>query len=124
MTFFSMCVSHNQVSKYTNVLPQTELLDTFTVKETDEYAEIFTEEDLHVRADSVGFRNATFSWSNESDGSLTPSRRNFVLRIEEELLFRKGHINLVIGPTGSGKTSLLMALLGQGLEFTACMRNI
>lgn len=45
-------------------------------------------------------------------GVMTPSRRNFVLRVEDELVFKRGKINLIIGPTGSGKTSLLMALLG------------
>ncbi|EED81004.1 predicted protein, partial [Postia placenta Mad-698-R] len=29
------------------------------------------------------------------------------------LVFKQGRINLIIGPTGSGKTSLLMALLGE-----------
>ncbi|KAJ7440383.1 hypothetical protein FB451DRAFT_1058899, partial [Mycena latifolia] len=29
------------------------------------------------------------------------------------LLFQRGRIYLVVGPTGSGKTSLLMALLGE-----------
>lgn len=61
--------------------------------------------------DVVGFRNAAFVWSNDVEGSLTPSRRKFRLTIEDEVVFKKG-INLIIGPTGSGKTSLLMALLG------------
>ena len=39
-------------------------------------------------------------------------RRRFVLNVDGEVLFRRGRINLVVGPTGSGKTSLLMALLG------------
>ena len=62
----------------------------------------------------VGFHDASFTWSKEAanDGTMTPSRRRFVLRIEDELIFKRGAINLVIGPTGSGKTSLLMALLG------------
>lgn len=66
----------------------------------------------HVDRDVIGFRNASFSWSNDTDGSLTPSRRAFILKVEEELLFQRKSINLIIGPTGSGKTSLLMALLG------------
>ena len=61
----------------------------------------------------IGFRDAVFSWSNTSDGSSTPSRRQYSLRIEDELFFKHDHINLVVGPTGSGKTSLLMALLGE-----------
>jgi ABC-type siderophore export system fused ATPase/permease subunit len=63
----------------------------------------------------IGFRAATFTWSNADveDGTLTPSRRRFRLRIEDELLFKRGQINLIIGSTGCGKTSLLMALLGK-----------
>ena len=61
---------------------------------------------------AIGFCDATFSWSSDADGSLTPSRRNFRLQMEGEVTFKRGGINLIIGPTGSGKTSLLMALLG------------
>jgi len=62
----------------------------------------------------IGFRNATFTWSNDSeDGSMTPSRRRFQLKVEEELLFKRGCFNLIVGPTGCGKTSMLMALLSE-----------
>lgn len=63
----------------------------------------------------IGFREASFTWSATNDGSVTPgpSRRNFTFRVEDELIFKRGHINLIVGPTGSGKTSLLMALLGE-----------
>ena len=33
------------------------------------------------------------------------------MRIEEELLFKRGQINLIVGPTGSGKTSLSLAII-------------
>ncbi len=58
--------------------------------------------------EDIGFHQARFSWMNE-----LPSQRTFLLHVDEELIFRKNSINLVIGPTGSGKTSLLMALLGE-----------
>ena len=62
----------------------------------------------------IGFGRAEFSWSNEkTDGTVTPSRRTFRLSIDDEVKFKKGAFNLVIGPTGSGKTSVLMALLGE-----------
>ncbi|KAF9564162.1 P-loop containing nucleoside triphosphate hydrolase protein [Agrocybe pediades] len=62
----------------------------------------------------IGFKNATFSWSKEDrDGTLTPSSRTFRLRINGELFFKPNCINLIIGPTGVGKTSVLMALLGE-----------
>lgn len=90
---------------------QTELLDAFSEKpEAD-----ISAHDMRTSPspDVIGFRDASFTWSNDSDGTMTPSRRNFVLRIEDELLFKHGSINLILGPTGSGKTSLLMALLGK-----------
>lgn len=91
---------------------QTELLDAFTVNENDETVGVIAEEAC-MDKDAIGFRHAAFTWSSVNDGTLTPSRKQFTLRIEDELLFKPGYMNLVVGPTGSGKTSLLMALLGE-----------
>ncbi|PIL29209.1 ATP-binding cassette transporter [Ganoderma sinense ZZ0214-1] len=75
---------------------------------------------------AIGIKQTTFTWAKDgaspSSGSTptTPGtlgsnrrQRTFVLNVDGEVLFRKGQINLVVGPTGSGKTSLLMALLGE-----------
>lgn len=71
--------------------------------------------------EAIGFHNASFTWG-VSDGSstgsstpapLTPSRRKFTLRIDGDIRFKRGAFNLIVGPTGSGKTSLLLALLGE-----------
>jgi ABC-type multidrug transport system ATPase subunit len=62
---------------------------------------------------AIGFRNATFTWTNVQPGTPTPGRRNFRLKVEGDLLFHRGAINMVIGPTGAGKSSILMALLGE-----------
>ncbi|OCH87314.1 P-loop containing nucleoside triphosphate hydrolase protein [Obba rivulosa] len=66
-------------------------------------------------SDLIGIREAAFTWSEEHDGTRTPGarQRTFVLRIADNLTFKRDCINLIIGPTGSGKTSLLMALLGE-----------
>jgi ABC-type multidrug transport system fused ATPase/permease subunit len=56
----------------------------------------------------IGFSQATFAWSSEQ-----AIEGDFKLVIKDRLLFEKGKINLVVGPTGSGKTSLLLALLGK-----------
>lgn len=63
----------------------------------------------------IGFHNAVFTWGLSDAGSTpaTPSRRKFKLRIEDDLFFKRGAFNLIVGPTGSGKTSLLLALLGE-----------
>ncbi|KAF7368478.1 Multidrug resistance-associated ABC transporter protein [Mycena venus] len=96
------------LDRVNNFLKTTELLDAFDEKEAPALFPTDTLTD-----ERIGFRNTTFSWSKESDGTLTRSQRHFLLKIEGELLFRTGRINLIVGPTGSGKTSLLMALLGE-----------
>ncbi|KZT42309.1 P-loop containing nucleoside triphosphate hydrolase protein [Sistotremastrum suecicum HHB10207 ss-3] len=61
---------------------------------------------------------SAFTWEKQSDsatGAQTPStgRRNFKLQIDGDLVFKHGELNIICGPTGSGKTSMLMALLGE-----------
>ncbi|EJU03269.1 hypothetical protein DACRYDRAFT_106434 [Dacryopinax primogenitus] len=65
-----------------------------------------------AETDVVGFHNATFTWTDPADGSLKPGQRNFRLHIQD-LVFKSGEINVIVGPTGCGKTSILMALLGE-----------
>lgn len=90
---------------------QTELLDAFTPAAKD----VNIADSIETNKELIGFRNAAFTWSNEVQSPGTPgsSRRNFTLRIDQELIFKKGKINLVVGPTGCGKTSILMALLSE-----------
>ncbi|KAF7353370.1 ATP-binding cassette transporter [Mycena sanguinolenta] len=122
------------LDRINNFLHNTELLDQFADDEAAAtaadflVAEDIVETETPVsESEEIGFRDATFTWSNDSDGYATPatptsstfSMRNgtrehrFRLKIEDELLFKKGKFNLVLGPTGAGKTSLLMALLGE-----------
>lgn len=59
--------------------------------------------DLDNNRDKIGFHAATFSWSKEdggSSGAMTPSKRRFKLRISDELIFKQGCINLIVGSTG------------------------
>lgn len=44
---------------------------------------------------------------------MSSSGRVFDLNIEGDVHFKLGALNLITGPTGSGKTSLLLALLGE-----------
>ncbi|KAH7368831.1 ATP-dependent bile acid permease [Plectosphaerella cucumerina] len=59
----------------------------------------------------IGFRNSTFIWGGKNtvaeDGSM--AFRLLDLNVD----FKIGQLNIIAGPTGSGKTSMLMALLGE-----------
>ncbi|KAL7412630.1 hypothetical protein BDY24DRAFT_442169 [Mrakia frigida] len=64
----------------------------------------------HPKSSSfIGFSNATFAWLREEKAD--KDVRNFRLNLDVE--FVPGEINLVSGPTGSGKSSVLAALLGE-----------
>ncbi|KAK7062494.1 ATP-binding cassette transporter [Favolaschia claudopus] len=106
--FIDSKVSLDRINDF---LHNTELLDQFA-EDKEGSAEVLGADDT-TRSQEIGFRDAMFTWSNENDGSATPSRHRFTLRIDDELLFKRGRFNLVLGPTGAGKTSLLMALLGE-----------
>ncbi|EKM56944.1 uncharacterized protein PHACADRAFT_254352 [Phanerochaete carnosa HHB-10118-sp] len=98
------------LGRVTDFLRTTELLDAFTETSAEEVVTDASE----AHKDDIGFGRSNFSWTNErDDGTLTPSRQTFRLRIDDEVHFKKGAFNLIIGPTGSGKTSVLMALLGE-----------
>lgn len=59
----------------------------------------------HPDDPELGFRNASFTWDNSEDESFQLRDLNFD--------FIVGDVNVVVGPTGAGKTSLLLALLGE-----------
>ncbi|KAH7918845.1 hypothetical protein BV22DRAFT_1100101 [Leucogyrophana mollusca] len=98
------------LDRVNDFLVDTELLDKYTDSEGGRTQLLGDGEN---DSDIIGFRNAIFAWSNDDNGAPTPSKRKFNLRVEDELIFECGHINLIVGPTGSGKTSMLMALLGE-----------
>ncbi|KAJ7149302.1 P-loop containing nucleoside triphosphate hydrolase protein [Mycena crocata] len=106
--FISLCVAKAtkgkvSMDRLTDFLQNTELLDSFDTSAADEPG-----------SELIGIRDASFTWTNDDQrgGTITPSSRKFMLKIKGEVIFRPG-FNLVVGPTGAGKTSLLMALLGE-----------
>jgi len=103
------------LDRLNDFLRKTELLDEFDPSSKD----TTIADNVKANTNLIGIRNASFTWTSESTGTITPgaSRRNFTLRISDEVIFRKEKINLIVGPTGCGKTSLLMALLGE-LHYT------
>ncbi|KAJ3543408.1 hypothetical protein NM688_g5857 [Phlebia brevispora] len=99
-------VSLRRVAEF---LATAELLDSFTDGDTND-----TRGPSNTHIDDIGFGTAEFTWSSEhTDGASTPSKQQFRLRIDEDVSFKKGRFNMIVGPTGCGKTSVLMALLGE-----------
>ncbi|EJT98591.1 P-loop containing nucleoside triphosphate hydrolase protein [Dacryopinax primogenitus] len=98
-------VSLDRINEF---LHKTELLDRYTSDSAAAVAIARGPPEPEV----VGFHNATFTWHNIKPHVSTPGRRNFRLHLDD-LVFKPNTINLIIGPTGSGKTSIFMALLGE-----------
>ncbi|GJJ15091.1 hypothetical protein Clacol_009366 [Clathrus columnatus] len=107
MTFYmfpEILNGHVSLTRVDSFLKNTEVLDRL--------ADDKTEPETTLPEGEIGFRNASFTWSKEDNNKDTDSEeRKFQLSIKGDLFFRRGQLNLVVGPTGSGKTSLLMALL-------------
>ncbi|KAK9477095.1 hypothetical protein V1514DRAFT_334856, partial [Lipomyces japonicus] len=71
---------------------------------TDKYVQLSTARGPN--SPYIGFENASFTWGDSDD------RSQFQLR-DLNINFEVGKLTVIIGSTGSGKTSLLMALLGE-----------
>lgn len=72
----------------------TELLDHFS----DNHNPLQGNDIAHRGA--IGFNNAVFTWSKEDEKATQQSpSRLFRLRVEGGLSFKRGRINLIVGPT-------------------------
>ncbi|KAI0439378.1 multidrug resistance-associated protein [Xylaria telfairii] len=80
-------------------------------EETEKYHQLGQDNVTEEGRKMIGFRDATFIWGNKNavaaDGSVA-----FRL-LDLDVDFKIGKLNIIGGPTGSGKTSMLMALLGE-----------
>ncbi|SGY80268.1 BQ5605_C008g05343 [Microbotryum silenes-dioicae] len=85
--------------------------------------EVVTTDDLdapiEAQSPDVAFRSATVTWPQKNDavspsgsGSSTPAARPFELQ-DVSVEFPRGKMSLISGPLGSGKTLMLLALLGE-----------
>ncbi|KAF9455005.1 hypothetical protein P691DRAFT_813919 [Macrolepiota fuliginosa MF-IS2] len=104
----SLVAGKVSLDRVNDFLKNTELLDSHTGKDHSTFLAQPGPDD-----ERIGFNESSFVWSADTDGALTPSKRKYMLKINGQLLFKPGCLNLVIGPTGAGKTSILMALLGE-----------
>ena len=73
--------------------------------ETDKYRQLEIDKLDEDGEPVLGFDNGTFSWGRKDSDDFK--------MIDLDMRFKIGQMNVIIGPTGSGKTSLLMALLGE-----------
>jgi ABC-type multidrug transport system fused ATPase/permease subunit len=79
--------------------------------ETDKYSQLSARKEGEDGQPFIGFENGTFSWGGTDMKDQTAADAFKLMDLD--LKFRAGNLNVVVGPTGSGKTSLLMALLGE-----------
>lgn len=80
-------------------------------EETEKYDQLSPDITTEDGREIIGFTDATFSWGGKetADSGISDAFRLMDIDIE----FAIGDLNIIVGPTGSGKTSLLMALLGE-----------
>ncbi|KAI0173569.1 P-loop containing nucleoside triphosphate hydrolase protein [Hypoxylon sp. FL1284] len=95
-----------------SVIPEltTDLLDAWvSVKRMDAYLQGAEITKITKEADEVTFENASVAWPSDSKEE-DPDR--FVLR-DVNVTFPKGELSVISGKTGSGKSLLLAAILGE-----------
>jgi ABC-type multidrug transport system fused ATPase/permease subunit len=81
-------------------------------EETEKYQQLKSCRRDHLEDTRIGLTNATLTWGSKSATSGSVVADAFRL-INIDVHFEVGKLNVIAGPTGSGKTSLLMALLGE-----------
>ncbi|KAH0559731.1 hypothetical protein GP486_003755, partial [Trichoglossum hirsutum] len=80
-------------------------------EETEKYEQL--QHDIDENGDPlIGFENASFTWGSRCAMDKPNTSTAFRL-IDLDVKFHVDQLNIVAGSTGSGKTSLLMALLGE-----------
>ncbi|KAG8864750.1 hypothetical protein FRB96_003335 [Tulasnella sp. 330] len=88
------------IDRIDDFLNETDLLDRFAGPEIASVLPATKD------ADRIGFRNASFVWQTDSgstgpSGATTPFGRNFQLQVDGDVFFKRGKLNLILGPTGS-----------------------
>ena len=97
-------IAHVQESK----VSVDRIEEFLTEEETEKYEQLATHDQDENGQPIIALKNATLTWGSKN-GLGTAAFR--LLGIDTR--FRVGGLNIIAGPTGAGKTSLLMALLGE-----------
>lgn len=103
-------VAHVQESKVS-----LDRVDTYLCEEETEKYNILSTSTTPGTPPKIALENATLTWGTpkkEPHGDASDNGEAFRL-INMNVSFHVGKLNIIAGPTGSGKTSLLMALLGE-----------
>lgn len=74
----------------------------------------------NTRLEGIGFDKATFTWPAREESPISPLTDKSTTKVSDgfalkniNVEFRLEKLNVIIGATGSGKSSLLLALLGE-----------
>ncbi|RMZ78679.1 hypothetical protein DV738_g3746, partial [Chaetothyriales sp. CBS 135597] len=79
-------------------------------EETEKYEQLRMSKHDNLAEPRIALENATLTWGSKSPELVaTDAFRLINVNVD----FQLGKLNIIAGPTGSGKTSLLMALLGE-----------
>lgn len=80
-------------------------------EETEKYEQLGLDNVDENGVKRIGFENSTLIWGGKDSVAEDGSRAFRLLDMNVD--FKIGKLNIIAGPTGSGKTSMLMGLLGE-----------
>ena len=80
-------------------------------EETEKFEQLGVENVDESGERIIGFKDATFIWGSKTAVAEDGSQAFRLMDLDVQ--FKIGKLNVITGPTGSGKTSMLMALLGE-----------
>ncbi|KAI0857488.1 P-loop containing nucleoside triphosphate hydrolase protein [Xylaria cubensis] len=99
-----------------SIIPEltTDLLDAWvSIKRIDAYLRGAEISEITKEADEISFDNASITWpSNTDSASAEEDPDRFILR-NVNVTFPKGELSVISGKTGSGKSLMLAAILGE-----------
>ncbi|KAF7982635.1 hypothetical protein HWV62_27065 [Athelia sp. TMB] len=109
-------VSVDRIGKF---LEEDEVTEQVSSLKTDNVIVSPADRDIDPR---LGFQHASFKWNEveEKQGDLAPGTTDAELQAEHrfelrdiDVIFPDGKLSMITGPTASGKSAMLMALLGE-----------